>query len=93
MKARIAYACQPAAPGADYDIEDIHMDVDLPLAPTVGMSLKLNADSGYLPVADVFLDLSPGGEGLVVGLKEPADAELRPWPEMQAAGWQMTHPD
>ena len=93
MKARLIYACLPVAANVAYEIEDIHLDVEVPIVPTVGMMLKPYLDADYLQVADVFLDLCPGGEGLVIGLKEPETEQLRSWPEMQALGWQLTNPD
>lgn len=87
MKARIDYFCQPT-PTSSGEIYNIYMFVDLPFVPAVGTLLKLTREGDYLKVADVTLDVSPGGQGLLIGLEEPEeDSELRPWAEMQAQGW------
>lgn len=89
MQARIDYQCQPREEDAPYECEDISIVVDLPFVPAVGTMLKLTVEGDYIEVADVMLDLSPEGEGLIVGLKEPEDWQLRSWPEMQAQGWRI----
>lgn len=92
MKAKVTFVCKPAKKAADYDAESIFMMVDLPFVPSVGMMLKLTPEGNYIEVNDVMLDITPGGEGLIVGLKEPDDEDayqLRSWPEMKAQGWRI----
>jgi len=90
MKARIDYYCEPAKNRAEYDAEEIHMYVDLPFVPSVGMLLKLTKEGEYIKINNVMLDVSPEGEGLIIGLEEPEeDHQLRPWPEMKAQGWKI----
>lgn len=72
------------------DCENIYMVVDLPFVPAVGTMLKLTEQGDFIEINDVMLDISPGGDGLLVGLAEPLhDGELRPWPEMKAQGWKI----
>lgn len=88
MKARIDYFCAPIKKGSGYELENIHIFVDLPFIPAVGTALKLTKDGDFMEVADVMLDITPGGEGLCIGLKEPEfDVQIYPWPEMKKQGW------
>ena len=93
MKVRLAYACLPVATGLSYDIEDIHVDVELPFVPSVGMMIRPTPANDYVEIVNVFLDFHPEGEGIVLGLKEPEDDNLRSWTDMQAQGWQLSNPD
>lgn len=79
-----------AAKESDTDCENIYMVVDLPFVPAVGTMLKLTEQGDFIKINDVMLDISPGGDGLLVGLEEPQhDGELRPWSEMKAQGWKI----
>jgi len=90
MKARIDFVCKPANEASEYELESIFLIVDLPFVPSVGLMLKLTDEGDYIQVIDVMFDLTPGGDGLTVGLKEPdEDFQLRSWPEMKAQGWQL----
>ena len=90
MKARLDYVCEPAKKNSGYDEEEISLVVDLPFAPFVGMLIKPTPNSDYLRVIDVMLDLTPDGEGLILGIEEPDDfSSLRPWREMKAEGWKI----
>jgi len=92
MKAKVLFFCKPAKKTKDYEVESIFMMVDLPFVPSVGTMLKLSPGGNYIEVSDVMLDITPDGEGLIVGLKEPGDEDayqLRSWAEMKAQGWQI----
>lgn len=94
MKARIDFYCKPAKKKADYDLEEIHILVDLPFVPGLGHFLKLTPNGDHYAVSDVFFDASASSDGLlVVGLKEPdGSIQTRPWKEMKAEGWQLNYP-
>jgi hypothetical protein len=91
MKARIDYYCLPSKKGADYDVENIHLVVDLPFIPTVGMDMKFTKDGDFATVSDVMYDHTDEVTPLCVGLEEPNPEQvklvLRPWKEMKAQGW------
>lgn len=91
MKAQIRWTCGPRTKKADYEAEEICIDVELPLVPQIGSVLKLTAAGEFVRVDDVYLDLSVGGEGLVVFLKDaaPGTPDFRPWKELRAQGWRL----
>lgn len=88
MKATIHATCLPKSKKADYEAEDIVIEVDLPFIPSVGMKLKATRNGEFLKVDDVYLDLTLGDKGLHLYMEEPDDiSDLRPWTEMRAEGW------
>lgn len=92
MKAKVHATCQPKSKAAalQYDAENIHIVVDLPFVPAAGTMLKVSPAGDYLKVDQVYLDLTEGGEGLVVFIEEPDDSrELMPWKAMKAEGWAL----
>lgn len=90
MKARIHCTCLPRSKRASYEAEDIHIDVELPFTPFPGLLLKVTAGGDYLKVHEVYLDLTPGGEGFNVFIEEPDElSELWKWSDMRAQGWRL----
>lgn len=98
FKARLDHTCMPRSKAAarQYDAEEIVLYVDLPFVPAIGTMLKPTTEDDFLTVSDVLLDLSPGGEGLVLGLEAPSEsngARLEPWAEMKKRGWKLASVD
>lgn len=90
IKARVFHMCQVAAG----DFQGVYIDVELPVLPPVGSLLKLTPKGDYLVVEGVMIDITTGGEGIGVQIKEPEhDAEIWPWGEMRAEGWCTTEVD
>lgn len=91
MKARIDYFCKPVKKGVDYELENIHMFVDIPFIPAIGTDLKVAKGGDYVAVEYVMLDLSELDEvPLNIALKEPTDElDLKTWKEMKALGWRL----
>lgn len=87
MKARIDYYCKPAKKNADYELENIYLDVDLPFAPLVGTFVKFTPKGDYIEVVDIHLDLSVPDICLMVGLEEPEGMKLWTWEAMRLEGW------
>ncbi|ULQ48360.1 hypothetical protein JN531_017150 (plasmid) [Flagellatimonas centrodinii] len=91
MKAQIRWTCGPQSKTAEYDAEDICIDVELPAVPQIGILLKVTSDGEFVRVDDVYMDLSEDGDGLLVFLKdaEPGTPDFRPWAELKAQGWRL----
>lgn len=90
MKARVQYVCQPKSKRANYDAEDIVLDVTLPFLPPIGSKLKLTKNGDYLKVDDIYLDFVGDEEKIVIFIEEPDELDaLRPWKEMKAEGWRL----
>jgi hypothetical protein len=92
MKARVHHVCLPRSKRVAYDTENICIDIDLEVLPQIGSMLKVAPNGEYLKVEDVYLDVTPGGEGLSIHIEEPdRDDDLRPWPEMKIGGWKLAN--
>lgn len=91
IQVTLHYYCLPRRKNASYAAEDIRLTVWLPIPPSSGMWLKATPEGDYVEVADVYIDTTPGGEGITVFLEEPDDERLLlPWKTMKAEGWQLT---